>query len=90
MVKSFDWLQLLQRHPVLSSLDENHAQWLLGDVTIERRYDPGAVIFDQGSEGDSVFLIGSGSAEAVFEAPGHAYTRELMAAVPSADRVRAD
>jgi signal transduction histidine kinase/CheY-like chemotaxis protein len=67
-VKSFDWLQLLRNHSVLSSLDENHVQWLVSDtVSTERRYDPGVPIFREGDEGDSVFLIGSGSVEAVIE-----------------------
>src|SRR5262245_3979574 len=68
VVKSFDWLQLLQRHPVFSSLDQKHAQWLVSDAATERRYDAGALIVREGDEGDSVFLIGAGSAEAVLEA----------------------
>jgi signal transduction histidine kinase len=68
-VKSFDWFQLLRRQSVFSILDEKHAEWLLSDeISTERRYEPGALIFREGDEGNSVFLIGSGSAEAVLEA----------------------
>src|SRR5262245_63933307 len=65
-VKTFDWAGLLRCHPVLSRLDEGHAHWLVSDdVSTEWKYEPGAVIFREGDEGDSVFLIGSGSVEAV-------------------------
>jgi len=68
-VTSFDWLQLLRHQTVFSILDEKRAEWLVSDaVSTERRYDPGALIFREGDEGDSVFLIGSGSAEAVLAA----------------------
>jgi signal transduction histidine kinase/ActR/RegA family two-component response regulator len=65
-VKGFDWAEFLRRHPLLSSLDAKHAHWLVNeDVSTERSYGPGAVIVREGDEGDSIFLIGSGSAEAV-------------------------
>jgi signal transduction histidine kinase len=65
-VKAFDWAGFLRRHPLLSSLDATHADWLVSeDVSTERSYGPGAVIVREGEEGDSIFLIGSGSAEAV-------------------------
>ena len=65
-MKVFDWAELLRHHPILSSLDEKHVHWLVSeDVSTERTYEPGAVIFREGDEGDSIFLIGSGSAEAV-------------------------
>jgi signal transduction histidine kinase/CheY-like chemotaxis protein len=65
-VKAFDWVEFLRLHPLLSSLDANHAQWLVSsDVSTERSYEPGAVIVREGDDGDSIFLIGSGSAEAV-------------------------
>jgi two-component system, sensor histidine kinase len=65
-VKSFDWPELLRRHPLLSSLDARHVDWLVSDdVSIEQSYPRGAVIFREGDEGDSIFLIGSGSVEAV-------------------------
>jgi two-component system, sensor histidine kinase len=68
-VKRFDWLSLLRRQSAFSILDEKHAEWLLTDaISSERVYDPGSLIFREGDEGDSVFLIGSGSAEAVLEA----------------------
>jgi two-component system, sensor histidine kinase len=67
-VKSFDWLKLLRHHPVFSGFDEKNAEWLVSDtVSAERRCEPGDVIFCEGDEGDSVFLIGSGSVEAVLE-----------------------
>jgi signal transduction histidine kinase/ActR/RegA family two-component response regulator len=67
-VKAFDWVDFLRHHPILSSLDEAHLLWLVGeDVSIERTYVPGAVIFREGDEGGSVFLIGAGSVEAVLE-----------------------
>jgi signal transduction histidine kinase/CheY-like chemotaxis protein len=66
VVKSFDWPELLRRHPLLSSLDARQMDRLVrDDVSTEQRYPPGAVIFREGDEGDSIFLIGSGSVEAV-------------------------
>jgi len=66
-VKAFDWAGLLRRHPLLSGLDDRHLSWLVSDeVSTERTYEPGSVIFREGDEGgDSIFLIGSGSVEAV-------------------------
>ncbi len=65
-MKAFDWPEFLQRHPLLSSLEVKHAHWLVSeDVSTERRYEPGALIVREGDSGDSVFLIGAGSAEAV-------------------------
>src|SRR5262245_2569458 len=65
-MKGFDWAWLLRHHPILSSLDETHLHWLLSEgVSTERRFEPGAVIFREGDEGDSIFLIGSGSVEAI-------------------------
>jgi signal transduction histidine kinase/CheY-like chemotaxis protein len=65
-VKSFDWPELLRHHALLSSLDARHVDWLVSDdVSTEQSYPPGAVIFREGDEGDSLFLIGSGSVEAV-------------------------
>ena len=65
-MKTFDWAALLRHHPLLSSLDAKHADWLVSEgASTERTYEPGAVIIREGDEGDSIFLIGSGSAEAV-------------------------
>jgi hypothetical protein len=67
-VKAFDWGEFLEHHSILSTLDAKHADWLLTeDVSTERSYEPGAVIVREGEEDDSVFLIGSGTAEAVLE-----------------------
>lgn len=70
-MKAFHWAKLVRNHPFLSSLDEKHLQWLLTeDVSTECSYEPGALIFREGDVGDSIFLIGSGSAEAVLSAGG--------------------
>jgi signal transduction histidine kinase/ActR/RegA family two-component response regulator len=69
VVKTLNWARLLQYHPILSSLDEEHRQWLLSDeVSTERRYEPGGLIVRAGEVGDSIFVIGSGSVEAVLSA----------------------
>lgn len=66
-----DWLELLRYHPILCSLDEKHAQWLVSEqASTEWSYEPGAVILREGELGDSIFLIGSGSAEAVLSVEG--------------------
>ena len=65
-MKVFDWAELLRRDSLLSTLDEKNLQWLLSDeVSTEYSYEPGAVIIREGEISDSIFLIGSGSAEAV-------------------------
>ena len=70
-VKVLDWAELLQHDSFFSTLDDKNLQWLLSDdVSTERVYEPGAVIVREGETGDSLFLIGSGSAEAVLTAEG--------------------
>src|SRR4029453_18763920 len=71
VVKTLNWARLLQYHPILSGLDDEHRQWLLSDkVSTERSFVPGAVIVQAGQVGDSIFLIGSGCVEAVLSAEG--------------------
>jgi hypothetical protein len=66
-----DWVELLRGQPILSTLDENHARWLVSEqASTEWSYEPGAVILREGELGDSIFLIGAGSAEAVLLAEG--------------------
>jgi two-component system, sensor histidine kinase len=68
-VKAFDWAELLRRDSIFSTLTDEDLQSLLTDEgSIEYRYEPGAVIVREGDIGDSIFLIGSGSAEAVLSA----------------------
>ena len=70
-VKHFDWAGFMREHPILSGLDDQHLQSLLGDeASIERHYCPGDVIVREGELGDSIFVIGSGAAEAVLSAAG--------------------
>ena len=70
-MKAFDWSGLLRDTAFLSTLDEKTRTWLVGDqVSTEHSYEPGAVIVREGENGDSIFLIGSGSAEAILHAGG--------------------
>ena len=65
-MKVFDWAALLRHDSIFSTLADQDLQWLLGDeASTECSYEPGAVIIREGETGDSIFLIGSGSAEAV-------------------------
>lgn len=69
--KSFNWQQLLQSHPVFLTLTEEELAMLLTDeVSQERVYPRGSVILKGGSEGDSVFLIGIGSAQVTLGGTG--------------------
>ena len=70
-MKAIDWAECLRRDSALSMKDEHTLAWLVSDeVSTEHRYEPGAVIIREGENGDSIFLIGSGSAEAVLSADG--------------------
>lgn len=78
-MKVFDWAALLRHHSSLGTLDEKTLCWLLSeDVSTEYSYEPGAVIVREGEIGDSIFLIGSGSAEAVLCAGDQPIVLSLM------------
>jgi len=63
-MKSFNWHNLLRRHPIFSRLNEEEIANLLRDeVSQERVYPHGTVILRGGEVGDSVFLISSGSVQ---------------------------
>jgi two-component system, sensor histidine kinase len=65
-VDAFDWTKFLRFDSFLAAPDEKTLQWLVSEgVSTERRYEPGAVIIREGEVGDSIFVIGAGSAEAV-------------------------
>ena len=68
-MKTFDWTEFVRHNSLLSTQDENTLRWLVSqEVSTEHRYEAGAVIIREGEIGDSIFLIGSGSAEAVLPA----------------------
>ena len=65
-MKRFDWTSFLRQHPLLSAIDARHLDWLLGEqASTEHRFEAGELIVREGDIGDSIFLIGSGSVEAV-------------------------
>jgi len=71
----------MRDHPILSGLEDRHVQWLLSDeASTERHYDAGDVIVREGDLGDSIFLIGSGAAEAVLSTAGESIVLSIMPA----------
>src|SRR5262245_5389390 len=63
-MKSVNWQDFLRSHPIFSSLNEEEIANLLRDeVSQERDYPQGTVILRGGEDGDSVFLISSGSVQ---------------------------
>ena len=70
-MNAFDWAEFLRSDSFLSTQDEKTLRWLVrSEISSEHRYEPGAVILREGEFGDSIFLIGSGSAEAVLSTGG--------------------
>jgi CRP-like cAMP-binding protein len=63
-MKSFNWRDLLRKHPIFSSLTEAEIANLLRDeVSQERMYPQATTILREGEAGDSIFLISSGSVQ---------------------------
>jgi CRP/FNR family cyclic AMP-dependent transcriptional regulator len=70
-VKTFDWADLLRRHPIFSALAADEIQWLLqDDVSDERSYPAGTPIIHVNEVGDSLFLVGAGAVEVVLPLGG--------------------
>jgi len=70
-VKTFDWLEFLRHDSFISTQDEKTRQWLVSDeASSEHTYEPGALIIREGEIGDSIFVIGSGAADALLSMGG--------------------
>ena len=70
-MKTLDWVELFRHDSFLSTQDERTCRWLVTDeASSEHIYEPGAVIFREGEIGDSIFVIGSGSADALLSIGG--------------------
>ena len=70
-MKTFPWGDFLRKHPMFSSLrDAKKLEVLLEDsASTERSVGQDEVILRQGEVGDSIYVIGSGSVEAILD-PG--------------------
>jgi CRP-like cAMP-binding protein len=73
-MKTFPWKEFLRKHPIFATLhDDKRIDALLEEeVSTERFYAKGDVIVRQGDVGNSIFIMGSGTAEAVLELGGGA------------------
>lgn len=69
--KAFPWKEFLQKHPLFSTLREEKVldALLKDEVSKEHLFVKDEIVLRQGEVGDSVFLIGRGSVEAVLQAP---------------------
>jgi CRP/FNR family transcriptional regulator len=61
---SEDTVALLKRVPVFSTLGEDDVQ-RVAEVTVPRRFDAGEVVFREGDESDTCYVVRSGQARAV-------------------------
>jgi CRP-like cAMP-binding protein len=63
---SEDTAQLLRRVPVFSTLGDDELARVT-EVTVPRRFDPGEVVFREGDESDTCYVVRSGHARAIRE-----------------------
>jgi CRP-like cAMP-binding protein len=79
-MKNFNWKELFKHHPLFGSLSEKEIEGFLADeVSEERTQSPGSMILKEGEFGDSIFLIGSGSVQAVLQrGDGHQVALALL------------
>src|SRR5579884_3838819 len=61
-------IALLKRVPVFSTLSPEELQ-RVAQVTISRRFGAGAVVFKEGDEGSTCYIVRSGRARAIREHP---------------------
>ncbi len=61
---SEDTAQLLRRVPVFSTLGDDDLARVI-EVTVPRRFDPGEVVFREGDESDTCYVVRSGHARAI-------------------------
>jgi CRP-like cAMP-binding protein len=68
-MKTFPWKDFLQKHTMFSAVrDAKKLEALLEDsASTERRVGPDEVVLRQGEVGDSIYVIGAGSVEAILE-----------------------
>ncbi len=65
-----DWKQFLQQHPIFSTVHDEQRIDALLRVSKEHAYFKDRNIVRQGEKGNSLFVIGSGSADALLEVRG--------------------
>jgi CRP-like cAMP-binding protein len=65
---SEDTIALLSRVPVFSTLSREELAHVV-EVAMPRRYDAGTVVFKEGDEGSTCYIVGSGRTRAIREHP---------------------